>query len=98
MNGRSDRALSDQMRAARLAAGLSISEVARRAKTSRAAITTYEAGTVSPSLDTAQRVLAATGHTLRVVPSRGRKVAERLRGRGDVAMTTDEIMAHTRGD
>lgn len=31
-------------------------------------------------------------------PTRGRKLAERLRGRGDVAMTTDEIMALTRGD
>ncbi|MGH8826010.1 MAG: AbrB/MazE/SpoVT family DNA-binding domain-containing protein [Jiangellaceae bacterium] len=30
-------------------------------------------------------------------PSRGRRLAERLRGRGDVAMTTDEIMALTRG-
>lgn len=29
---------------------------------------------------------------------RGRRVAERLRGRGDVAMTTDEIMALTRAD
>ncbi|MPY93417.1 MAG: AbrB/MazE/SpoVT family DNA-binding domain-containing protein [Acidimicrobiia bacterium] len=31
-------------------------------------------------------------------PSRGRRLAERLRGRGDVAMTTDELMALTRGD
>jgi AbrB family looped-hinge helix DNA binding protein len=31
-------------------------------------------------------------------PTRGRKLAERLKGRGDVAMTTDEIMALTRGD
>lgn len=31
------------------------------------------------------------------VPSRGRQVVERLRGRGDVAMTTEEIMALTRG-
>lgn len=31
-------------------------------------------------------------------PTRGRRLAERLRGRGDVAMTTDEIMALTRGD
>lgn len=31
-----------------------------------------------------------------VGPSRGRRLAERLRGRGDVAMTTDEIMALTR--
>jgi len=30
-------------------------------------------------------------------PSRGRQLAERLKGRGDVAMTTDEIMSLTRG-
>lgn len=30
-------------------------------------------------------------------PSRGRRIAERLVGRGDVAVTTDEIMALTRG-
>lgn len=30
-------------------------------------------------------------------PTRGEQLAERLRGRGDVAMTTDEIMALTRG-
>lgn len=30
-------------------------------------------------------------------PSRGHRLAERLKGRGDVAMTTDEIMALTRG-
>ncbi len=29
--------------------------------------------------------------------SRGRRLAERLRGHGDVRMTTDEIMALTRG-
>ncbi len=29
-------------------------------------------------------------------PSRGQRVVERLRGRGDVMMTTDEIMALTR--
>ena len=31
-------------------------------------------------------------------PSRGRQLAERLKGRGDVSMTTDEIMSLTRGD
>ena len=30
-------------------------------------------------------------------PTRGDQLAARLRGRGDVAMTTDEIMALTRG-
>ncbi len=29
-------------------------------------------------------------------PTRGRQIAGRLRGRGDVRMTTDEIMALTR--
>ncbi len=31
-------------------------------------------------------------------PTRGNQLADRLRGRGDVAMTTDEIMALTRGN
>ena len=31
-------------------------------------------------------------------PGRGRQLADRLRGRGDVPMTTDEIMALTRGE
>ena len=31
-------------------------------------------------------------------PSRGRHLADRLRGRGDVSLTTAEIMALTRGD
>lgn len=32
------------------------------------------------------------------VTSRGIRLVEQLRGRGDVAMSTDEIMALTRGD
>lgn len=31
-------------------------------------------------------------------PGRGRRVVEHLRGRGDVRMSTDEIMALTRGE
>lgn len=31
-------------------------------------------------------------------PVRGRRIVDRLRGRGDVVMTTDEILAMTRGD
>lgn len=30
-------------------------------------------------------------------PTRGQQLADRLRGRGDIAMTTDEILALTRG-
>ncbi len=36
-------------------------------------------------------------HKVATNPSRGRQLAERLRGRGDVHMTTDQIMALTRG-
>jgi antitoxin PrlF len=35
---------------------------------------------------------------VRTGTTRGRQLADRLRGRGDVRMTTDEIMALTRGD
>lgn len=59
--------LSVQLRQAREAAGLTVTEVARRAGTSRATIYAYESGRVSPSLETAQRVLAASGHDLIVV-------------------------------
>lgn len=45
------------------------------------------------------------GKTVRIVraskankPNRGARVVSRLRGRGDVAMSTDAIMALTRGD
>lgn len=44
------------------------------------------------------------GHDVRIAPStggrrsRGRRIVESLRGRGDVKMTTDEIMALMRGD
>jgi AbrB family looped-hinge helix DNA binding protein len=31
-------------------------------------------------------------------PGRGARLVARLRGRGDIAMTTDEIMALTRGE
>jgi antitoxin PrlF len=31
-------------------------------------------------------------------PARGQRLVERLRGRGDVAMSTDEILKLTRGD
>lgn len=52
---------------AREEAGLSVAEAARRAGTSRAAIHSYENGTVSPTLATALRVLAVYGHELTLV-------------------------------
>ena len=53
---------------ARDESGLTQSEVARRAGTSRPTLSAYEHGRTSPTLDTAQRVLAATGHELAAVP------------------------------
>jgi len=43
------------------------------------------------------------GNVVKIVPveggnRRGRQIIERLRGKGSVRMTTDEIMAFTRGD
>jgi transcriptional regulator with XRE-family HTH domain len=53
------------MRHARIAAGLSVAEAARRAGTSRAAIHSYESGQVSPSLATFERIVAYYGYELR---------------------------------
>jgi len=53
---------------ARVEAGLSGAELARRARTSRPTLAAYEHGTKSPTLDTAARLLAAAGFRFDVVP------------------------------
>lgn len=53
---------------ARLEFGLSQEELARRAGTSRTTVSAYEHGRKSPSLVTAGRLLAQTGHELAIVP------------------------------
>ena len=53
---------------ARRASGLSQAEVARRAGTSRPTLSAYEGGSRNPTLDTLERVLAANGQHLVVVP------------------------------
>lgn len=52
------------IREARIAAGLSQAELARRAGTSQPAIARYESGTSSPSTVTLDRVLRAAGRRL----------------------------------
>lgn len=59
---------SSLLSTARTAAGLSKTELAARAGTSRPTISAYEHGRVSPALDTFERILAATGHRLLAVP------------------------------
>jgi transcriptional regulator with XRE-family HTH domain len=51
---------------ARTRAGLSQRELARRASTSQSAIARIEAGVVSPSFETARRLISACGFELRL--------------------------------
>ncbi len=74
---------------ARDESGLTQSEVARRAGTSRPTLSAYEHGRTSPTLDTAQRVLAATGHALAAVPVV--TFTERVSGRGRVFAVPDRL-------
>lgn len=53
---------------AREAAGLSKTDLAERAHTSRTTLSAYEHGRVSPTLATVERILAATGHRLTTAP------------------------------
>jgi transcriptional regulator with XRE-family HTH domain len=53
---------------ARREAHLSQDELARLGRTSRPTLSAYEHGRKSPTLDTAERLLAQTGHTLTAVP------------------------------
>jgi len=53
--------VADKLRAARLEAGLSLRELARRAGTSHATLHAYETGSKSPSAATFLRILEACG-------------------------------------
>ncbi|HZQ28971.1 MAG TPA: helix-turn-helix domain-containing protein [Acidimicrobiales bacterium] len=54
------------IRIARRQAGLSQSELAQRASTSQAAISAYESGRRSPSVETLARILGSAGFELRM--------------------------------
>ena len=54
------------VRRARREAGLSQAELAQRANTSQAAVSAYESGKRSPSVDTLTRLLTAAGFELRM--------------------------------
>jgi transcriptional regulator with XRE-family HTH domain len=59
---------STLLSAAREEAGLSKTDLAERARTSRTTLSAYEHGRVSPTLETVERILAATGHRLTASP------------------------------
>lgn len=54
------------LRAARCASRLGLRELARRAGTSHAALSSYEAGTKDPRWTTVERIVAAAGGALEV--------------------------------
>jgi len=58
---------SNLLERARRAAGMSQTELARRARTSRPTLSAYEHGRKTPSLETALRLLGATGHDIELV-------------------------------
>ncbi len=81
------------IRAARLQAGLSQNELARRAGTSQATVSAYESGAKEPGISTMERLLAATGHCLEVrdaSPSR-RPSRRQLEHRGHVLAQVLEL-------
>lgn len=53
---------------ARRGSGLSQRELARRARTSQSALSTYEKGTKSPTLAVAERIINTSGYDLALVP------------------------------
>lgn len=59
----------EALRAARVEAAMSVSELAERSATSRSAIADYESGRKNPRTDTAERILNALGATLAVANS-----------------------------
>jgi predicted transcriptional regulator len=66
----SDMSFAEALRQARAEAGLSVSMMARRARTSRAAIHAYETGAREPNVSTALRLLQACGYTMGIIPDR----------------------------
>jgi transcriptional regulator with XRE-family HTH domain len=70
------------LRAARLAAGLSQTALGERAGTSQATISAYESGRKRPSTAVLERLLGTMGLELRVVEIPGRRTAADLHRAG----------------
>ncbi len=81
------------IREARLAAGLTMAELADRAGTSKPTVSRYENGLVDPRAETLERLLRACGRELRSkstgLPTSSQQVTERFAGREDP--TADDV-------
>ena len=95
------------IREARLAAGLTMAELAERAGTSKPTVSRYENGLVDPRTETLVRLLRACGRELRSqttdLPTSSRHVTARFAGSGeptadDVSRTTDGRELRTAAD
>ena len=92
---------------ARMQAGLTQAELARKGKTSQAAVSAYESGKRSPSVETLSRLIRVTGMELRMRLSEpdthdvSRKSAEKILPRSQVrahkSRKGKRISAHGRG-
>lgn len=68
---------------------MSVAELARRAGTSRPTVSAYEHGRVSPTVETLERLLAATGNQLAIQPSLC--WTQIVVGRGRIAFVPDRL-------
>lgn len=74
---------------ARQAAGMSKTELAELAGTSRPTLSAYEHGRVSPTLDTVERILTAAGYRLAITPILHWREVDV--GRGRTASVPDQL-------
>jgi transcriptional regulator with XRE-family HTH domain len=86
------------IRQARLDAGFSQTELARRAGTSQATVSAYESGAKQPSVETLSRLLAATGRRLESIApaarrARGSELAQRGRVLAEVLALAETLPA-----
>jgi transcriptional regulator with XRE-family HTH domain len=81
--------VSSLLSLARVAAGLSMTDLAARAGTSRPTLSAYEHGRVSPTLDTVERIVAAAGCRLEIVRTVEWRSVEV--GRGRTAAVPDHL-------
>jgi len=82
-----------RLREARRLAGLSQSELARRAGTSQATISSYESGDKQPSVATLSRLLAAAGARLTVEHGRRPVVVPSPDEHARAARTLSEVLS-----
>jgi transcriptional regulator with XRE-family HTH domain len=80
---------AELIREARLAAGLTMAELAERAGTSKPTVSRYENGLIDPRVETLERLLHACGRRLLAqssgLPASAREVSERFVGRDEPA-------------